>query len=84
MKDSSGNNLFIADLGTQDNTQAMGALNTHLPLWLTQDTTISGMRQGGKGRDRTNDSLGITAPEDRLKMRPDIMMVDLTTDDLVE
>ena len=39
-------------------------------------------------RDRTTDSLGITAsvditaPEDRLKMRPDIMLVDLTTNDL--
>ena len=32
--------------------------------------------------NRTADSLGITAPEDRLKMRPDIMMVDLTTNDL--
>ena len=27
-------------------------------------------------------ALGITAPEDRLKMRPDITMVDLTTNDL--
>ena len=27
-------------------------------------------------------SLGITAPEDWLKVRPDIMMVDFATDDL--
>ena len=40
------------------------------------------MRQGGEERGRTNDSLGITAPEERLKMRPDIMMVDLTTHNL--
>ena len=30
--------------------------------------------------DRINDLLGITAPGDRLEMRPDIMMVDLATD----
>ena len=40
------------------------------------------MRQGGGEKDRTTHSLGIAAPEDRLKMRPDIMMVDLTTNDL--
>ena len=39
------------------------------------------VKDGGE-RDRTTDSLGITAPEDRRKMRPDIMMVDLTTNDL--
>ena len=37
------------------------------------------MEKKGTG---TADSLGITASEDRLKMRPDIMMVDLTTNDL--
>ena len=62
--------------------QAMGALDTRLPPWLAQETTISEMRQDGEERDRTTDSLGITAPEDRLKMRPDIMMVDLATNDL--
>ena len=55
---------------------------THLPPWLAQETTISQMRQDGEERNRTADSLGITAPGDRLKMRPDIMMVDLTTNDL--
>ena len=30
----------------------------------------------------TNDSLGISAPENRLEIEPDIMMVGLTTDDL--
>ena len=62
--------------------QAMGALDTCLPPWLAQESTISEMRQDGEERDRTIDSLGITAPEDRLKMRPDIMMMDLTTNDL--
>ena len=42
-------------------------------LGLTQETTISEMRQDGENKDRTTDSLGITAPEDQLKMRPDIM-----------
>ena len=64
------------------NMQAMGALETRLPPWLAQETTISEMHQDGEERDRTTDSLGITAPEDRLKMRPDIMMVDLITNDL--
>ena len=50
--------------------------------WL-KDVTISEMRQDGEEKDRITDSLGITAPEDLwLKMRPDIMMVGLTTDDL--
>ena len=50
--------------------------------WLKRPP-ISEMRQEGeKERDRITDSLGITAPEDRLKMRPGIMMVDLTTNDL--
>ena len=40
------------------------------------------MRQDGEEMNRTADSIGITAPEDRLKMRPDIMMVDLITNDL--
>ena len=40
------------------------------------------MRQDGEERVRATVTLGITAPEDRLKMRPDIMMVDLTTYDL--
>ena len=81
-KGTSGNNVFIADLGPQKNMQAMGALDTRVPPWLAQESTISGMRQDGEERHRTTDSLGITAPEDRLKMRPDIMMADLTTKDL--
>ena len=60
----------------------MGVLDTCLPPWLAQGTTISEMHQDGENKDRTTDSLGITAPEDRLKMRPDIMMMDLTTNDL--
>ena len=62
----------------------MGALNTRLPPWLAQEVTISEMRQDGEETDRTTDSLDITVPEDRLKMRPDIMMVDLTTNDISE
>ena len=73
---------LIADLGTQENMQAMGALDTRLPPWLAQETTISEICQDGEERDRTTDSLGISAPEDRRKMRPDIMTVDLTTNDL--
>lgn len=63
------------------NMQAMGALDMRLPPWLAQETTTSEMRQGGEERDRTTDSLGITAPEDQIKTRPDIMMVDLATND---
>ena len=47
--------------------------------------SAAGLLQDGEGRDKTIDtidSLGITAPEDRLKMRPDFMMVGRTTDDL--
>ena len=81
-KGTSGNNVFIADLGTQENMQAMTALDTRLPPWLAKETTITEIRQDGEERDRTTESLGITAPEDRHKMRPDIMLVDLTTNDL--
>ena len=61
--------------------QAMRALDTRWPPWLAQETTILEMRKDGEEMNRTADTLGITAPEDRLKMRPDIMMVDLTTND---
>ena len=81
-KGTSGKNVAIADLGTQEYMQAMGAQDTRLPPWLAQETTISEMRQDGEEKDRTTRSFGITAPEDRLKVRPDIMMVDLTTNDL--
>ena len=81
-KGTSGNTVFIADLGTQENMQALGALDTRLPPWLAQETTILEMRQDGEDMNRTFESLSIIAPGDQLKMRPDIMMVDLTTNDL--
>ena len=59
-KGTSGNNVFIADLGTQENMQAMGALDTRLPPWLAQETTISEIRQDGEEKDRTADSLGLS------------------------
>ena len=58
------------------NMQAVGALDTRLLPWLAQETTIWEMRRG-KGQDP-----GITALVHRLKIRPDIMMVDFTTNDL--
>ena len=45
-------------------------------------TTVLGLLQDGEERVRANDSLGINAPEDLLKMKPDAMMVDLITIDL--
>ena len=81
-KGTCGNNVFVADLCTPENMQAMGALDTRLPPWLTQETSIWEMRQDGEERDRTTDSLDTTAPNDRLRIRPDIMMVDLNTNDL--
>ena len=56
-KGTSGNIVFIADLGTQENMQAMGALAMRLPPWLAQENTISEMRQDGE-EHRTTDSLG--------------------------
>ena len=47
-------------------------------------TTVLGLLQDGEVRVRANDSLGITAPEDLLKMKPDTMMVDLITNDLID
>ena len=61
--------------------QAMAALDRRLPPWLAQEATISEMREDGGGRDRPTDSLGITAPEGRLQMRPDIMVVGTTKND---
>ena len=81
---TSGNNVFIADLGTQENMQAVGALDTRLPPQLAQQTTISGLLQDGEERDRINGSLDITASHDPLKTRPDIMMVGLTTDKICD
>ena len=76
-KGTSGNNVFIADLGTQETMRVTGALDTRLPPWLAQESTISEMRQDGEETDRTTDSLSVTAPEHRLKMKPDVMMVVL-------
>ena len=47
-----------------------------------QCLSVVKVSQGREGRDRTDDSLGITAPENRLKMRPEIIMVDLVVNDL--
>ena len=62
--------------------QAVGAPDTRLLSWLAQETTIEGLLLDGEERDRTSDSPGITAPEDRLKRRPGTMMVGLTTNDV--
>ena len=73
-KGTNGNNVFIADLGRKENMQAIGALGTSLLGWpkrpLLQDR-------------EQRDSLGITAPEDRLEMRPDIMILDLILPQLI-
>ena len=53
-------------------------LDACLPPWLADVTTILGPHQAGEARERTGDSLAITAPGDRLKMRPDNMMLGLT------
>ena len=52
--------------------------------WLMRPPSRGCCHMERKG-DRTGDSLGITAPNapmDRLKMRPDIMMVGLSSDDV--
>ena len=59
--------------------QAMAALDIGLPPWLAQETTISALLQAGEERGRADDLLGITTPEDRLKMRPVIMMIIFAT-----
>ena len=62
--------------------KVQGALCTRLPPLLAHETTMSGVLQDGEERGSTNDSPGIAAPEERLTMRPDIMMVGLKIDDL--
>ena len=42
-KGTSGNNFFIADLGTPENMQAPEALEMRIPPWLAQATTILGL-----------------------------------------
>ena len=49
-KGTSGNKVFIAGLGTQENMQAMGAPDTRLPSLLAQETTISEMEKKGTGQ----------------------------------
>ena len=53
-KGTSGNNVFIADLGTQENMQAMGALDMRLPPWLAQETTIYEIRQRRRRKGQNN------------------------------
>ena len=62
--------------------QTMGAQNTRLPSCLAHETTIIGLLLAGEEREKKGDSHGVTAPEGRLEMRPDIMIVGHTTDDL--
>ena len=69
-----GNNLVIADFALQ----RMEALDTRLPPWLAHETAILAMLGHGEEEGCKGDSLGVTAPEAELKMRPDI-----TTDTLV-
>ena len=57
----------------------MGALDTCLPSWPAQGTTIAGLFQDREERDRTNHSLAIPALEGRLKMSSDMVMVGFTT-----
>ena len=52
-----------------------------VPPWLAHEAAILEQLQYCKEPSRRIDSLGSTAPEDWLKMRPDIMMMGLTTDD---
>ena len=83
-KGTSGNNVFIADLGTQENMQANGSPRyAFASLAGSRDRHFKDAPRWRRG-NRTADSLGITAPEDRLKMRPDTMVVDLTTNNLSE
>ena len=64
--------------------QETGALDACLPPWLAHLTTILGLRQVREARNRTGESLAFTAPGERLKMRPDIMLLGLATDDLCD
>lgn len=40
----------IADLGTKQNMQEIGAPDTHLPPWLAHGATTSGQLQAGQHR----------------------------------
>lgn len=60
----------------------MGASDTRLPARPAQGTFISRMLKDGEERESADGSLGFTASGDWLKMRSDIMMVGLTTDNL--
>ena len=71
----------------QRTDQEMEAFDACLPPWLAHLTSILGLRQVREARDRTGESLAFTAPGDtgdRLKMRSDIMMLGLATDDLCD
>ena len=50
---TSGNNVSVAELGTKQNMQAMGAPDTLLPSWLAQEIPSSGLHQDEQERDRT-------------------------------
>ena len=72
------------DLGTKLNMLAFGGQVTCFPSWLAHEAATLELLQDCKERVGRIDSLGSTAPEDWLKMRPDIMMMGLTTDDFCD
>ena len=87
-KGTKSNNTFIADLGSKKWMQEMGALDRRLPPWLACESTIRELHNDesdpspATNEHKSSLSYGIIAPEDRLKLRPDIMMVDILSDEL--
>ena len=57
MNGTKGNNTFIADLGTQECMQGMGAMDTRLPPWLASASTIAAYTEAELPEDE-NEALG--------------------------
>ena len=78
LKGTNGNNVLITEIGRKKNMQKMGAVHTHLPPWLAQETSILELLQTWKKGTRQM----MHPPDSQTDTRQDIMMVRLTIDAL--
>ena len=83
-----GNQFMIADVGSEDYMKDLGAQGLKLPEWIAKSDTIKALNTSLQS---SREKLATTSddvmwnrmdPMDRLKMRPDILLVDKTLEEV--
>ena len=78
-----GNHYMIADIGTEEHMTDLGVQDMRLPDWLAKPEIIEKLNaisttEEWKDRKDTCEGWSRMDPTDRLKLRPDIMIVNVT------